>query len=400
MKIKSISLENYRGLKAIEVHNLHPRLNLIIGGNGKGKTSFLDAIAATLHQYLVKRGGLKTKSSKKAHFTQTDINNGAKECNINVVVQEGNTNTAPSKINVQLSRGESSPKTTVTPNGLSQFELPEWVIKYYESHRNTVTKPNKPKSNSEVENIFDASFVKYYTFFDFMKWFIDQENYELREKSNLNNLSYQSAALEPLRGALKQFYSGFLENKISNLHVKQKQSISDAGNYTIVVNKAEEEIELQQLSDGEKQLLLTIADLAYRLTILNPNNNEVLSCPGIVLIDEMELHLHPSWQRKIVQSLTKTFPGLQFLITTHSPQIISEQNDCNIYYFTHENELKLLESTFFGADANRVLIEVFKTSERPHEAAKEIDDLNKLFNIKHLRLRQSRSRNRLTSGKE
>ena len=80
----------------------------------------------------------------------------------------------------------------------------------------------------------------------------------------------------------------------------------------------------RMLSDGERNMLAMVADIARRAAILNPHLEErvLAETPGIVLIDELDLHLHPRWQRRVVDNLRETFPKFQFIATTHSPFII------------------------------------------------------------------------------
>ena len=82
-----------------------------------------------------------------------------------------------------------------------------------------------------------------------------------------------------------------------------------------------EVLPLSYLSDGAKSILTIVADIAYRMAVLNPQllGDVIQKTDGIVLIDEIDMHLHPSWQRRIIGSLHKTFPNVQFIFTTHSP---------------------------------------------------------------------------------
>ena len=89
--------------------------------------------------------------------------------------------------------------------------------------------------------------------------------------------------------------------------------------YEMVTN-----LDVLQLSDGEKCTLALFGDIARRLAIANPSLDDPLQGDGVVLIDELELHMHTSWQRKVISMLKKTFPNIQFIITTHSPQILGE----------------------------------------------------------------------------
>ena len=74
----------------------------------------------------------------------------------------------------------------------------------------------------------------------------------------------------------------------------------------------------------KKSLLALVGDIARRLILANPSLENPLYGEGIVLIDEIELHLHPKWQREVINKLREVFPNIQFILTTHSPQVISE----------------------------------------------------------------------------
>lgn len=81
------------------------------------------------------------------------------------------------------------------------------------------------------------------------------------------------------------------------------------------------------MSDGEKCTIALFGDLARRMALANPNKDNPLDGEGIVLIDEIELHLHPLWQRRILNVLKKVFPNIQFIVSTHSPQVLGEADD-------------------------------------------------------------------------
>jgi predicted ATP-binding protein involved in virulence len=85
-----------------------------------------------------------------------------------------------------------------------------------------------------------------------------------------------------------------------------------------------------QLSQGEKSLIL-VGDIARRLAMMNPKLDNPLLGKGIILIDEIDMHLHPQWQRSIIQRLQTTFPNCQFILTTHSPLVISDTQNILVY---------------------------------------------------------------------
>ncbi|WP_239423987.1 AAA family ATPase [Snodgrassella communis] len=106
--------------------------------------------------------------------------------------------------------------------------------------------------------------------------------------------------------------------KIKDIYVDISSGIDE-----IYVQLDDKKLNINQLSDGQRIFLGIVADLTYRLIILNPKLESPLNGQGIVLIDEIEAHLHPQWQQEILVNLTKTFPNIQFIVTTHSPQVLS-----------------------------------------------------------------------------
>jgi predicted ATP-binding protein involved in virulence len=124
-----------------------------------------------------------------------------------------------------------------------------------------------------------------------------------------------------------------------------------------VIEKGGEKLKIDQLSDGEKMLLLVVSDLARRLSIANPGMEDSLQGNGVVLIDEVDLHLHPQWQREVIPALGKTFPNCQFITTTHSPQVLSNVEKENILIL---EDYRIVENTPFtyGRDSNSILYDL------------------------------------------
>ncbi len=149
----------------------------------------------------------------------------------------------------------------------------------------------------------------------------------------------------------------------------------------MTVQKQGEELIVNQLSDGEKCLLAMVGDLARRLAIANPSLPDPLEGSGVVLIDEIELHLHPKWQREIIPALTRTFPNCQFIVTTHSPQVISQVKPEGIYILekTDEGVVAKRPESSFGRDSNRILEDLMGVPERPQEIKESLLELFRLI---------------------
>ncbi len=141
---------------------------------------------------------------------------------------------------------------------------------------------------------------------------------------------------------------------------------SDAGNGTLLVEKAGNLLDVRQLSDGERGVLAMVLDLARRLSQANEGASDPLGeGQAVVLIDEIDLHLHPKWQREIVRNLTAAFPRCQFVATTHSPQVIGEvEHDC-IQIIADGSVYSPLYS--FGMDSSQVLEEIMEVEPRTQE---------------------------------
>ena len=142
-------------------------------------------------------------------------------------------------------------------------------------------------------------------------------------------------------------------------------------------------LEIDQLSDGEKCLLAMAGDLGRRLALANPQLGDPLSAEAVVLIDEIELHLHPGWQRMVVERLRQTFPHCQFILTTHSPQVLSQIPTESVILLERFQQAELPAGTL-GRDSNAILSEVMGISERPQEWANRIHEVARMVDREEL----------------
>jgi predicted ATP-binding protein involved in virulence len=168
--------------------------------------------------------------------------------------------------------------------------------------------------------------------------------------------------------AIEQFVPEFCNYRINR---------SKSGSAQMLVDKNGIAFDIEQLSDGEKNLIALIGDIARRLTIGNPQSEEPLKESGVILIDEIDLHLHPKWQRIVAERLTGVFPNCQFIISSHSPQVISHIRPESIVVLKNtEGEItKHFVNESFGKSSNRILEDIMDESSRP----KYIDDEIKLI---------------------
>lgn len=170
--------------------------------------------------------------------------------------------------------------------------------------------------------------------------------HDIRDKIHfqLNN-NFNDKLLSTVRDSI-EFFTTF-----RNIHIRRQ------GIPTMIVEKDGEELDVNQLSQGEKSLLALVGDIARRLALLNPSLDNPLEGEGVVMIDEVDLHLHPKWQHDLIDKLVATFPNVQFILTTHSPHVISDRNDI-LLYSLDDGELTEMPNVY-GEDANTVLTKIF-----------------------------------------
>lgn len=136
----------------------------------------------------------------------------------------------------------------------------------------------------------------------------------------------------------------------------------------------------EQLSDGQRNMLGMVADMAFRAATLNPHlgGDAAEKTPGVVLIDELDLHLHPAWQRRVVEDLRRAFPQVQFIVTTHSAQVLSEVSNDAVMLLEDFQPFSPPAPTE-GRDTNSILWEVLGVTARPQETVAELDAIGTML---------------------
>lgn len=125
---------------------------------------------------------------------------------------------------------------------------------------------------------------------------------------------------------------------------------------------------LRRMSDGYRTTLGMFADIAYRMALLNPSlGQHVLDTPGVILIDEVDLHLHPLWQARILGDLRTVFPNVQFIVSTHAPVVVSSVRARHVRMLTDGNAAKIPSNEVYGGDVGRIMVSVMNAPERPAE---------------------------------
>lgn len=225
---------------------------------------------------------------------------------------------------------------------------------------------NKPRQS--FSNLFSNSEIKE------MSLSIEQI---IHREIDQRKAAYQSEGreLEIVRNVIEQFipeYSSLRVQRTPQPHMR--------------IEKDGKSFNLSQMSDGEKNLITLVGDIARRLAIANPNSSNPLEGDGIILIDEIDLHLHPKWQRLMIPQLTKIFPNCQFIITTHSPQVISHVKPEYLFLLKNiKNNLTYsLATESYGKTSDRILEDLLGVDARPSAEKMRIKDLFRLIEKKKL----------------
>ena len=375
MKVKRLKMNSFRGISDLTLEFDTDEPTVFIGINGVGKSSILECLAILL-SWLTQR--IQNPDSSGRCFKDDDIKKERKETHneITISINDG-PEVAWSLTHVTKGRSKDTSsnlgdlKRVVDRIHRELDANPDAALPlavYYPTNRAVLDIPLKirTKHSSEPITAYDEVLTGgQIDFRRFLEWFKERE--DLENEVRLDRYKeYRDRELKAVRDAIENLLDGF-----SNLRVRRSP-------LRMTVNKQDEELIVNQLSDGEKYLLALAGDLARRLAIANPNPEcKPLEGSGVVLIDVIELHLHPKWQRAIIPNLKKTFPKCQFIITTHSPQVISELKWVHLLRPTSEG-IAIERVPSFGKDSNRILETLMGTPERPQEIK---DDLRELFRL-------------------
>ncbi len=216
-------------------------------------------------------------------------------------------------------------------------------------------------------------------FTDLHSWFEQEENLENQEKLRRQSFGFELPSLRALRGALVRFFSrlhGCALHKVSVLRRHSDNPMEPAAG-RLYIHKGDSPLFFDQLSDGERRLLSIVLDLARRMVILNPQLPDPTLAEGVLIIDEIELHLHPQWQRTVVGAMVAAFPEMQLIVSTHSPLVLASVKNENIIVLDNGRVLSGTPA-FSGRDPNTILNGPMATPLRPDDVQKELDALFQL----------------------
>jgi len=397
MKLESLSLAHCGGFEQLDI-TFEKDVTLIAGVNGVGKSTVLHALALLLSRALPE---FTPSRSTPLYFSDDDIYGDTASLEVSACIQvDGQTiNVGVQRLRAADEKGdrfmllrqaEADTDTTDFAQALSARTLtgdleasiketraalaalksaPHPPLAVYFSPKRQL--PGQPRSLPEAKP-FDPSIAYGRALHDrevelreFMNWFRTQE--KLGAASEPRRLK----VLDALRAVVADLMPEF-----GNLRIQEQPRLG------FVVDKRGQPFYLHQLSDGERGLLALVFDLTRRLAIANPySDNPIAEGVALVLIDEIELHLHPKWQRDVLQRLRDIFKACQFVVTTHSPLVLGEVPARCVRFleYTDGKVGVTVPTEAYGMDANRILQEFMGAPVRNRQVGGELKTLFELI---------------------
>jgi len=435
IKINNLKLINFRKFSALDV-SFEDDVTILIGNNGSGKTTILDALSRTF-SYINARMIAKGRNGRP--LEPFDVKIG---CDDNAYVISSlnlGVNTKYTGSLIKAAKGIENSQTSDL-EGYTHLANLYRVINHRSkiNHKREINIPlfsfysverslSKSNITFEIEKFDTNSNISRFDVIersaldgtsnidDFLKWFIYLDNLDKNNplQDEIIKLETEVAAFESIASQSELFAEELEKRKIKLTAMKLslvemasyevgkykyyvKQAIINAvtdvtdiyvdrtsGRVEVKLENKGTHINIFQSSKGQLVYLSLVADLARRLISLNPSLGNPLNGQGIVLIDEIELHLHPEWQQTVINNLKSTFPNIQFIITTHSPQVLSTISKTKIRRLGENVEgedivaIPLAES--YARSTSEVLNTIMYVSPIPDFVEK--DKLNKYRNI-------------------
>lgn len=391
MKLNNIKIFNYRCFKEAEV-DFDDHITLVVGKNGTGKTAILDAVAVSVSTFLlgIDSGVSRSILKDDARYEFHDLN-GTIDPQHQFPVSIESIGDCLNQQNVKWIRSlnSESGKTTIKDageltglakkaqnqimTGDKSLVLP--LISYYGTGRLYAQKKEKRNLKSLTEFKRQVGYVDCMAAESneklMLNWFQMQTMKSLQEQQKTGILE-RPLLLRTVERAICRSFERISGSKNASLFF-------DLDTHRLVLefesaNGQAQKFAMDEMSDGYKNTLSMIGDIAYRMAVLNPTlGDQVLEkTPGVVLIDEIDLHLHPQWQQTILSDLHAIFPEVQFVVSSHAPAVINSVPRDQIRILDH-GEIYLPAAQTYGRDANSILREVMQVPERPADVKERLD---------------------------
>ena len=375
MKLTKLHIENFKGFETLDV-DFHPNFNIVVGINGTGKSTLLEASKIAIGSLFLELDKIKDKISSpsilpenvRLHNLETQyptIIHAFAEIDSELCTSKDSCSVEWKRV-LEKHRGKT---TKIQAREMSRIsdnlqkiirrneDKPLPLIAYYSTDRFKKEKKDVgvTAKGSRLRGYYNAmdqlTNIKF-----FLELFKTETLYELQHQEKSIQLAVVKRAVEECIEDCAKIYYDVSYDKL-----------------LIDVKSANELIPFFSLSDGVRTTLSLVMEIAFRCYLLNPylGIDAAKLTEGVVLIDEIDLHLHPTWQKKIVADLRRAFPNIQFIVTTHAPLVIGSLKEGALFNIS-ENKLYQFQNQF-GRDANAILKEM-DTEPMDDELQNDIDN--------------------------
>ncbi|SFR38723.1 Predicted ATP-binding protein involved in virulence [Marinobacter gudaonensis] len=390
MKLETLKLRNFRRFKSLDI-SFHPELTVLAARNGQGKTSVLDAATIALGTFV---GAFDLGKAK--HIAQTDARyqrlsgHSDNEQAFPVSLEATLSNMiAPVVRELHGAKGRTTIKHAgeLTKLGRQLMKrvqalepVPLPLMAYYGSGRlwNAHKNMSRKAVLSESRTLgYEDCFSSASSFTQVQQWMTKATFAVLQHKSMEAYEGYTLAhQIEGIQNTVDKVLSneGWSDFHYSVQHEELAMTHSEMGVLPVSL-----------LSDGVRAMVSLVADMAWRCAKLNPQMGEKAQeqTTGIAFIDEVDMHLHPEWQQTVIQTLRDAFPLIQFVVTTHSPQVMStiRRENIRVIQSNKAGEARAEEplARTYGEPSNTVLQGVMFVDPQP--PVKEKQDLKRLTEL-------------------
>lgn len=389
MRIDNLRLRNFRCFSEIEI-DLNEKLTVLVAENGQGKTALLDAIRIALWPFvssfdlarssftdpgtgiaisdvrLVRLAdGEMARQLPSEVITTGDFGSGTRSTWIRYREREARaTKTKDHGDTSDLKKWAANVQAQIRDENAPKQDLP--VFGYYGTGRLWAQKQLRQSLKGRDDTRDPDFYIRTFAYLNcldpassykhFKEWFIwafeslrEQQIRKMEGRSNSDELQAAQDRVQVVQRAIDT-----LLQPITGWHTLE---YSVSREKSLVLNHDEQgTLDAEQLSDGIRSVLAMVGDIAYRCIKLNPHLgvNAARKTAGVVMIDEVDMHLHPRWQQVVLGQLQEAFPEVQFIVSTHSPQVLTT---------VARGFIRVLRT-----DENGVSVEVPKFSPLAHES--------------------------------
>lgn len=378
MYLEKVNVKNYKAIKEINI-DLNPGINLLIGDNGAGKTSVLEGIAVALGGLFVNVAGVSTKN-----FVKEDVRmviDPLGDASTSVTYCEPISVGCSLKIcdEKKFKWNRMKEELSATHTKIDDKAVCTWMKKL-------TNQPDSILPLISFQSAARAWKVRRGDFGTVLQKKLDDRRCgyigclgSSMDVKSIQQWCMKQEVIAVNKGKVREYET--FKNVISTF-MKEINELSEAPEVyyspqfgELAYRDGKEDMAISKLSAGYQSLLWMIMDLAYRVCLLNPELSDRSQIKGIVLIDEIDMHLHPKWQWNIIKALSTTFKNVQFITATHSPIVISSAKGANLILLDDEKGVTYLPECY-GYAVEDILCYRQESTSRPKNVKTLIDQIN------------------------